>query len=114
MIDAKGDFTQANSFLLPARIIKKLFKCQKHLKTHFFACFNYNKGIVQMLQAFKTQFLACLLALLAGWLRFRLVVSLVGLTVALATSKAVIISRKVAISFSKCFLWKKLISFFRC
>ena len=67
-----------------------------------------------MLQTSKTQFLACFLALLAGWPRFRLVVSLVGLTIGLAIGGAELIWEKVAIGFSKYFLWKELISFFRC
>ena len=49
------DFTQANFFLLLARITKELFRCYKHL---------------------KTQFVAYLLALLAGWPYFHLVVGL--------------------------------------
>ena len=69
-------------------------------KTSFFAYFNYNKRIAQMSQASKTQFLAYLLALLAGQPRFCLVISLVGLIVGLAISKAELIGGEVAVGFS--------------
>ena len=125
-MDAKVDFTQANSIPLLAQIIKKLFRCYKHLKlnslfvgwgvnkeivqmlqaskTQFFACFNYNKRIVWMLQISKTQFLACFLALMASQLYFRLLVGLVGLTVGLAISEAELIGEEVAFDFSGYFL----------
>ena len=45
--------------------------------------------------AFKTQFLSCLLALLAGPPRFRLVVGLVTLTVGLAIGGAELIDKKL-------------------
>ena len=75
------NFTQANSIyllLLLARITSKLLRYHKHL---------------------KTQFLAYLLALLAGWSCFCLVVSLVGLTVGFVIDGAGFIGRKVADSF---------------
>ena len=49
-------------------------------------------------------FLASLLAVLADWPCFRLVVSLVSLTIGLAISKAESIGRKIAIDFLGCFL----------
>ena len=57
-----------------------------------------------MLWASKTQFLAYLLALLAGRPRFYLVLSMVGLIVGLAIGGAESIGRKVAIGFSGCFM----------
>ena len=76
----------------------------KTFKNLIFTCFNYNKRIVQMSQEFKIQFLACLLALLAGRPRFRLVVGLIGLIIDLAMGKAESIGKKVAVSLSGCFL----------
>ena len=38
LMAARGDFTQANSILLLARIIKELVRCYKYLKTQLFAC----------------------------------------------------------------------------
>ena len=67
-----------------------------------------------MSQAFKTQFLAFLLALLVNQPRFRLVVGLVGLTIGLAIDGAELIGKEVAVGFSGCFLWKELINFFGC
>ena len=66
-----------------------------------------------MSQVFKTQFFACLLALLAGWPYFCLVVGL-NLTVSLAISKTKSIGREFAIAFSGFFFWKELIGIFRC
>ena len=104
-MDARGDFTQLNSILLLARIINELFKCYKHLKTPFFPCFSYNKEIVQISQVSKTQLFACLLALLAGWPHFRLVlIGLIGLIISLAISKAELINKKVTIDFFGYFL----------
>ena len=57
-----------------------------------------------MSQEFKTQFLAHLLALLAGRPCFRLVVGLVGLTIGLAIGKAELMKGKVAVDFSGYFL----------
>ena len=57
-----------------------------------------------MSQASKTQFFVCLLALLAGWPHFRLLVGLVGITVGLAIGKAELIGGEVTVSFSRCFL----------
>ena len=57
-----------------------------------------------MLQAFKTQFIACLLVFLAGWPHFRLVVGLVGLIVDLAIGGVEFICKKVAAGFSGYFL----------
>ena len=45
-MNARGDFTPANSIPLLARITSELFKYHEHQKTRFFACFSYNKGIV--------------------------------------------------------------------
>ena len=67
-----------------------------------------------MSQTSKTQFLACLLALLANYSSLRLVIGLVGLTVGLAIGGAELMSGKVADGFSKYFLLKELMSFFRC
>ena len=53
-----------------------------------------------MSQASKSQFLACLLALLANGSCFYLMVGLVGLTVILFIGKRELIGRAVAISFS--------------
>ena len=52
----------------------------------------------------KTQFFACLLALLAGQPRFRLLIGLISLTVGLLIGKAEFIGEKVSIGFSGC-LW---------
>ena len=76
-------------------------------KTQFIACLlSYKEWIVQMSQVSKTQFFAFLLALLVGWpyFRLRVVVGLIGLTVDLIIGKAESISRKVAIGFSRCSL----------
>ena len=116
--------------------MRELFKCHKHLKLNFLfvywainkgiiqvlqasknqflTYFNYNEGIIQISQISKTQFLACLLVLLARWPRFCLVLGLVGLIVGLAINGAELMDRKVAISFFGCFFWKELISLFRC
>ena len=60
-------------------------------------------------------FLARLLALLASRPCFCLVIDLaVGLTIALAIGKAVLISIEVAVSFPGWFLWNDLINFLRC
>ena len=60
-------------------------------------------------------FLACLLALLAGRPRFRLVVDLaVGLIVGLVIGRAELIGGEVAIGFSEWSLWNDLINFLRC
>ena len=67
-----------------------------------------------MLQVSKTQFLACLLALLAGSSCFRLVIGLIGLTVGLAIDGAELMGGEVAVGFFEFFMWKELISFFRC
>ena len=95
-MDIKGNFTQANFIpllVLLVRITSKLFRCQKYL---------------------KTQFLAHLLACLIGRLCFYLVISLIGLIIGLAIAGAESIGKEVAVGFSKYFLLKKLISFFRC
>ena len=65
-----------------------------------------------MLEVSKTQFLSCLLALLASLPHFCLLVGLVGLIVGLAIGRAELIDRKVAVGFFGSFLWKELISFF--
>ena len=44
--------------------------------------------------------------LLDGWLGFRLVIGLVGLTISLAIGGAELISRKIAVAFSKYYLCK--------
>ena len=57
-----------------------------------------------MSQTSKTQFFACLLALLAGWSHFCLIIGLVGLTIGLAIGKVESIGGEVAIGFSGCIL----------
>ena len=60
-------------------------------------------------------FLACLLAQLAGLSRFRLVVDLaIGLTIDLAIGRTESMGGKVAVNFSRWFLWNDLINFLRC
>ena len=55
-----------------------------------------------MSQAFKIQYLARLLALLASWCQFCLVVvGLVNFTVSLAIGGAGLIDREVAVGFSR-------------
>ena len=58
-----------------------------------------------MSQAFKTQYLTCFLALLAGWPRFCLVVvGLIAFIVGLFIGGVESIGREVAIGFSGCSL----------
>ena len=59
-----------------------------------------------MSQVSKTQFLTYLLALLANWPCFCLIVGLVDLIVGLAIGGAELIGGEVAIGFLKYFLWK--------
>ena len=60
-------------------------------------------------------FLACLLAFLASWPCFRLMIDMaVGLTIGLAIGGAESTGRKIAVGFLGWSLWKKLISFLRC
>ena len=70
-------------------------------KTQFPACLlSYNERIVQILQASKTRFFACLLTFLAGLPYFYLViVALIGLIIGLAFGKIESIGGKVAIGF---------------
>ena len=53
-----------------------------------------------MSQESKTQFLAFLLALLAGWPRFQLVIGLIDLTISLAIGGTKLMGREVAVALS--------------
>ena len=65
-------------------------------------------------QAKGSLFLTCLLALLAGRPRFRLMLNLaIGLIVDLTIGKAKSMGREVAVGFSTRFLWNELITFLR-